>query len=186
MIKLAFLVLSALFIFVDDDINLKKVKVTDAITVSLPETYLPMSQQDIASRHISYRKPLAIYTNQDRTVDFSVNTAVSNWPASDLAIMKGFYKASIGSLFGKVDFIRDEIKEFDGQEFAILEFISATEDEEGAIQNNPVRKYTYVQYAIFDGVTFVFTFSGPARQKDKLQPLAHKIMETIKIKKPRK
>lgn len=186
MVKLAIVVLSTLFFYNNNEVKFKKVKITDAITVSLPENFLPISDQDIASRHISYRRPIAIFTNQDRTVDFSVNTAVSQWPASDLALMKGFYKASIGSLFGQVDFIQDDIKIIDDKEFAVLEFISVTEAEEGSIQNAPIRNYTIAQYAIVDGKTLVFTFSCPARQKDRWQPVAHQIMESIKIKTGRK
>lgn len=187
MLKLAIMVFSTLFIYVNE-VKFKRFKISDAISVALPENFFLMSDQDIASRHISYRKPLAIYTNQDRTVDFSVNTAVSQWAAPDLALMKGFYKASIGSLFGQVNFIQDEIKTIDDKEFAVLEFISVTEAEESSgIQNNtPIRNYTYAQYAIVDGKTLVFTFTCPARQKDKWQAVAHQIMESIKIKKARK
>ncbi len=185
MFNLAFLILLTSFVF-DNEIKFKRVKISDAISVSLPETFFPMSEQDISSRHISYRKPLAIYTSQERTVDFSVNTAVSQWPASDLNLMKGFYKASISSLFGKVEFIQDEIKVIDGKEFAVLEFISVTEDEEGSSQKTPLKNYTYAQYAIVDGKTLVFTFSCLHRQKDKWQPVAHQIMESIKIKQSRK
>lgn len=185
MSNLILLLLSTLLFFVNE-VKLKRVKISDAVSVALPADFIPMSEQDISSRHISYRKPLAIYTSQDRNVDFSVNIAVSQWPASDLSLMKGFYKASIGSLFGEVEFVQDEIKTIDDRDFAVLEFISLTEAEEGSIQNTPLRNYTIAQYSIVDGRTFVFTFTCPARQQQKWQPVAHQIMESIKIKNQKK
>jgi hypothetical protein len=163
-----------------------KTKISENVTISLPDNFMPMSEQDIASRHISYRRPLAIFTNRDRTIDFSVNTAVNQWPPSDLLLMKGFYKASIGSFFSDVEFLTDEIKTIDGQEFAVLEFISVTDPEEGIQNQSALRNYTLAHYAILNGRTYVFTFTCPARQKEKWQPAALQIMESIKIKKQRK
>ncbi|CAN5397349.1 hypothetical protein BH23BAC1_BH23BAC1_15040 [soil metagenome] len=163
-----------------------KTKISENITISLPESFWPMSEQDIASRHISQRKPLAIFTNQDRTIDFSVNTAISQWPPSDLPLMKGFYKASIGSFFSDVEFLSDEIKNIDDREFAVLEFISVTDAEGGATNQGALRNYTLAHYAIINGRTYVFTFTCSARLKEKWQPAAWQVMESIKIKKARK
>lgn len=180
------LLIFVILTFPQNDIRLVKTKISENITVSLPENFFPMSEQDIASRHISHRKPLAIFTNQDRNIDFSVNTAMSHWPPSDLALMKGFYKASIGSFFSDVEFLSDEIKIIDEREFAVLEFISVT-DSEGGVQNQgALRNYTLAHYAIIDGKTYVFTFTSPARLKEKWQPAARQIMESIKLKKIRK
>lgn len=169
------------------DIRLKKVKVSEAITISLPKEFIPMSDQDIAARHISYRRPIGIFTNQERTADLSINTAVSQWPEADLPLMKDFYKASINALFDGVEFLTDEIIEIDGKQFAVLEFISVTEPDENSGQTQgAVRNYTLARYTIVDGQTMVFTFSSPARQKEKWQPIVREVMSSIKIKKASK
>jgi hypothetical protein len=58
--------------------KLVKTKVSDNIMVSLPASLTTMTQDDIVQRYPSVRAPLAAYTNEYRTADFSVNTSASN------------------------------------------------------------------------------------------------------------
>ncbi|HEX6227003.1 MAG TPA: hypothetical protein VFZ52_21440, partial [Chryseolinea sp.] len=63
--------------------RLVKVKVSDEITISIPQGWNPMDDLDFSQRYPSVRAPLAAYTNLDRTIDFSVNISATQWPDED-------------------------------------------------------------------------------------------------------
>jgi hypothetical protein len=70
---LAFVLVSA------DRPKLVKTKVSDAITVSIPQGWRPMDGLDFTERYPSVRAPLAAYTNEERLIDFSVNVSHRNF-----------------------------------------------------------------------------------------------------------
>jgi hypothetical protein len=162
-----------------DGKKLVKTQLTKEVSVSLPVDFTPMTDDDIARRYPSHRKPVAMFTDQSRNVDFGLNTNRTEWKEEDLPMMQKFYKSSIMSLYNKVDFINEEIKEVGKRKFIVLEFTSEVSDPEKA----PIRKYTLIQYTIAEGNTMIFNFTCNLRQKDEWQPTAHAIMQTVKIKK---
>src|SRR5690606_19571745 len=78
-----------------DKRKLVKIKVNENITVSIPNEWRPMDGMDFTQRYPSVRAPLAAYTNEERTVDFSVNVSASQWPDGNLDIAQRFFKSSI-------------------------------------------------------------------------------------------
>jgi hypothetical protein len=166
------------------EVSLKKVAINKDIKVALPEEFVQMTEQDINEKYISYRDPIALYTTQDRAVDFGVNLSVTHWKPEDLKIMQEFYENSIRSLYSEVNFIKKEIETINDIPYAVFEFESSVEGESNAItQTNTISKYTLIHYAIVNNKTVLFNFSSPLNAKDKWQAVAHEIMESIKIKK---
>lgn len=166
------------------EVSLKKVAINKDIKVALPEEFVQMTEQDINEKYISYRDPIALYTSQDRAVDFGVNLSVTHWKPEDLKIMQEFYENSIRSLYSEVNFIRKEIETINDIPYAVFEFESLVEGESNAItQTNAISKYTLIHYAIVNNKTVLFNFSSPLSAKGKWQAVAREIMESIKIKK---
>ena len=85
--------------------KLVKVKVNDSITVSIPREWNAMDALDFTQRYPSVRAPLAAYTNLDRTIDFSINISATQWPDTDLELAQKFFKASVLSMFDRVEMI---------------------------------------------------------------------------------
>ncbi|HEX8040501.1 MAG TPA: hypothetical protein VF490_15185, partial [Chryseosolibacter sp.] len=75
-----FFLFIALFFPLADQPKLVKKKITDDITVLLPQTWRPMDDLDFTERYPSVRAPLAAFTNEERTADFSVNISATRWP----------------------------------------------------------------------------------------------------------
>ena len=166
------------------EVSLKKVKVNKEIIVFIPEDFIQMTEQDIAEKYISYRAPLALFTNQNRTIDFGVNLSVTHWKPSDIEILQDFYESSIRSLYTEVDFIRKEIETVNEVPFAVFEFISTVEGEQSAIKTTTaISKYTLIYYAIVNNKTVLFNFTAPATAKNEWQGPAKEIMQSIQIKK---
>ena len=164
--------------------DLKKTKIFEGVTVGLPKDLLPMTEQDLAAKSASVRKPLAAYTSMDRQADFVVNYSYSKWAETDMDMLKGFYRGSIQNLFDKVEFLSEGIEEINRRKYVYFEFLSTLEGDPNSISNQKViRKYTYVQYVLVNGKTLVFNFTCPANQRNQWQEVAKEMMQTIEIKK---
>ena len=162
--------------------KLMKVKVNDAITISVPKEWHAMDALDFTQRYPSVRAPLAAYTNMDRTIDFSVNISATQWPDTDLEIAQKFFKASVLSMFDRVDMIAEGIHEVDKKKFIFFEFDSRVSGTSQEGLRDPVLRYTYIQYLLEPGRALVFSFNCPRREKDEWQDTARKMMDNIKVK----
>ncbi|MFW5700530.1 MAG: hypothetical protein ACOCWM_02475 [Cyclobacteriaceae bacterium] len=165
-------------------IELKRTKISDDISLQLPVSFTPLTEQEINEKMISSRKPLALYGDQARVVDFGVNVSMTSWSNEDLTLMKQFFKSSIMNLYDTVNMITEEMQEINGEHFAVFEFISSvTGDDNSVVNTSNISKYTYLQYALINGKTILFNFSCPARLQDKWAFVAEQIMQSVKIKK---
>ncbi len=84
---------------------LERVKVDKNISMKIPVGFRPMSQSDLINRYNAFRKPLAMYTNENRQIDLGINENSSPWAGEDLEILSDFYRANISNLFTEVHFI---------------------------------------------------------------------------------
>jgi hypothetical protein len=166
-----------------DKPKLMKVKVNDAITVSVPKDWTQMQEEDIIQRYPSVRAPLMAYTNAERVADFSVNVSATQWPDDDIALAQKFFKAGLVNVFDRVDMIEEGIHEVRGKKLIFFEFesrINGNRQQEG--MKDPVVRYTYIQYFIEPGRALVFAFNCPHRDRELWQETARAMMKEIRIK----
>jgi len=165
------------------EVALKKVAVNDDITLPVPAEFIAMGPQDIRSKFISYREPLAGFTTEDRSTDLVVNVSKTPWSNQDMELLKDFNENNIRNLFDEVEFHRNELREINGREYAAFEFTSMVKGDPSSLRNKaPVNDYRYVLYTVDDFNVYVFTFYCPARMKDRWQSTAHQIMNGIVFK----
>ena len=178
------LVLFALLLFISSpQSKLVKTKINDRITVSLPIDFFEVPETELASKYISYRNPIAAYTDISTKIDFVVNNSVAKWRPSDIELMKSFYKTNIAALYDKVDFIAEKTEEINKRDFVVFEFISTILPDENSFRNEPpVVRYNYLQYVIVKGDIFLFNFNAPVSLKDQWYYTVHEMMHSIKIK----
>ena len=165
-----------------DKPKLVKVKVNDAITIAVPKEWNAMDGLDFTQRYPSVRAPLAAYTNIDRTIDFSVNISATQWPDNNLEIAQKFFRASLLSMFDRVDMIDEGIHEINNKKFIFFEFDSRVNGTRQEGFQDPVLRYTYIQYLVEPGKALVFSFNCPRREKQEWQETAREMMKSIKIK----
>jgi len=171
--------------------KLKKFEISKEIDVKLPSDFSPMPDEGIAREYPTTTKPLAVYTSPNGQVDFSVLQKGSQFRPKDLTMLREFYKASLLQMFTKVDFIRQEVTEVNGQEFLTFEFVSTVADEREGGMLAPVQKYSIIQYTIIendpktvrDNQLISFTFHVPFSMKNKWQETAREVMGSVNIKK---
>jgi hypothetical protein len=168
-----------------DEGKMVKTKITKEVTISLPKSFRPMTDDEIADKYLTAKHPTAMYTNPDRVVDFGFNQTETRWRQADLPMLKGVYKGSIAGLHGKVTFIQDKIARINDREFIVFEFVSEVTDvdPEGKPRSgNAKRQYSYIQYTVQGGKILVFNFTCPAQVQTKWQPTAQAIMESIRVR----
>jgi hypothetical protein len=163
--------------------KLVKTKVNDNLTVLIPQGWIAMDAMDFTQRYPSVRAPLAAYTNEERTTDFSVNISATQWPDGNLAISQRFFKASLMNMFDRVEVINEGIYEVNGKKMIFFEFesrVNGNREQEG--MKEPILKYTYIQYLVEPSRTVVFSFNCPKRLRDEWQETARAMMKGVKIK----
>jgi hypothetical protein len=184
MIKFFFLLITIFFSFTQPDQGKwVKTKLTKEITVQLPADFSRMTDDDLAKKYFTYRKPTAMYTNPDRLVDFGLNITETRWRQEDLPLLQKFYKSGIAKMYTNVNFIQDTINTFNNRDFVVFEFVSELKDDESnSLQRGSiVKQYSYMLYTVVDNRVHVFNFTCPAQIKAKWQDTAREIMQTIKI-----
>lgn len=163
--------------------KLVKTKVAEGIVISLPPELHPMAEDDIILRYPSVRAPLAAYTDLNRTLDFSVNISATQWPDTDLEIAKKFFKSSITNLFDRVDMIEEGIHTIHKKKYIFFEFESRVNGNKMTLgEQQPVFRYTYIQYLIEPGRTLVISFNCPKAMREDWQENVRAMMKSVKVK----
>ena len=133
-------------------------------------------------RVASSKIPLAMFSDQTQQVTLGVNDNVMQWTENDTETIYGFYKASIQSLFDNIEFKQDGVKEINGREFIVFEFVSSIKDENVFGGGRSDRNYTYIQYTSYRDQVLLFNFGCPARMQQEWEDVAKTMMESVKIK----
>ena len=163
--------------------KLTKIKVNDDISIMAPKEWIPMEALDFTERYPSVRAPLAAYTNQERTADFSINISATQWPDADLKLSQQFFKASLYNMFDRVEMIEEGIHEVNKKRFIFFEFESRVNGNKQDMNlKDPVLRYTYIQYLVEPSRTLVFSFNCPKRMREEWQITAREMMQSISVK----
>ncbi|TAH27076.1 MAG: hypothetical protein EAZ07_02250 [Cytophagales bacterium] len=150
----------------------KTITLVNGVKVKLPSDFTLMSDDDLALKYPSTKKPLAMYTSADKLADFGLNVSKTVWSENDLIILKKIYKSTILEMYVKVNFIKEEIITIDGKKFIQFEFTSEVENH---------KKYTHVLYTLVKQHVYIFNFTCPQRVQDKWQPAIPQIINSIQF-----
>jgi hypothetical protein len=168
-----------------DGPKMTKVKLTDKVTAMVPVTFRVMSDDEIAARYFTYRKPAAMLTDMRGVVDFGVNISTTNWRYDDLELLQKFYRASISQMFSETEFIREEIVSINNRRYIVFEFLSEIRSAPtDAVKRAPKAAYSYLMYTVTDDYNlYVFNFSCPLPYRQEWSSTAQAIMESIRFTK---
>lgn len=184
------LAITALFLLSADVPKMHNVTLVDGINLLLPKEFVPMSDDDIAQRYPSTKKPVSFYTSLDRTVDFGLNISKSRWSGVDIDLLHKVYKSTIVESYEKVTFIKDTVEHINGRPYSVFEFISTFDQ---------TTKYQYFQFTILAQTKveaaeetgdlvpgnanhiLIFNLTSPSGDQSKWQPVASKAMQSIRI-----
>ncbi|MBR9998310.1 MAG: hypothetical protein KFF73_05030 [Cyclobacteriaceae bacterium] len=163
--------------------KLVKTKISENITARLPSDFFLLPPDELQGKSISYRMPIAFYTDPAREVDFSVNNSASKWQNEDIELLKEIYKSNIQNLFDNVEFMKESIESINERDYIVFEFSGTVLPGESLFkQESPDRRYYYTEYTLKGSQIFIFTFTAPFQQKEQWAGTASAIMQSIKMK----
>ncbi len=162
--------------------KLIKTKVNDDITMLIPETFNSMSDGERISKFVSSRTPIAVYTSEDRTIDFGINSNIMPWIEGDEEKLRNFYKGTYETLFDEVNYLQDTVRMINGKKFIVFEFVSSLEEENAFSGTKRTSYYSYIQYTSYNDQILLFNFGCKPRQMSDWQAIAGQMMESVKVK----
>lgn len=155
-------------------------KIGDLVTVKIPETFVKLTDDQMADKIIASRKPLGMFSSGNGKADFSVsvgNSARNPWRDEDLQLMADFQKANIRALFTSTEFIQEKQIKINGHTFALFEFLSEVKEK----GKPPVRKYNYMLYTIRKKNVLVFSFICTETERPLYEGVAEVVMKSIRF-----
>lgn len=164
--------------------KLVNVKVTEFINIKLPDNFQRMTDEELAAKYPSGRKPLAMYSTPNKLVDFGVNGTNNAWEEGDLTILRDFYRANIQELYDEVQFSYDAIDRINKKDFVVFEFsagLGGGKKNATGISGGKLRRYYYLMYTIVKKQVFVINFNAPEGERMLWAPEVRKMMESIKV-----
>ncbi len=164
-------------------VELEKVQINKDISMLLPKNFILMSRSEQINKYVSSNEPLVMYTSEDRNIDFGITLTNLGWASDDLQLLMEFYVSGVRNLYNEVEFTQQEVREINGREFIVLEFVSKVSDNDNVFGgSSSTSKYTYIQYTLFQNQVMLFNLTTPAFIRNRWADPAKEIMESIKIK----
>jgi len=148
-----------------------------SFSLELPTVFAQMSDDDIAAKILSYKKPVAFFSDLSKQADLSVNKSNSKFREKDTQMLLSFYKANVRTLYDSINFTTSEVQTINKREYAVLEFDSEVKEKGKA----PIKKYNYIQYTIINKEVWVFSFTSSIQSKMIWKPVATKAMKSMKV-----
>lgn len=187
MLKLRLLFIVGFMILVSphsfSQMKMMKTKIADEIIMEIPESFIPMALSEQRLKYVTSKAPLAMFTNNNRSVDIGVNFASTPWQG-ELVILGEFYLANTRALYDSVNFLTNEIQEINGREFIVHEFEGYVFGKKDSFKGQrTLSKYIQILYTLYGNKVILFSFSSPLIEKDIWQPVAYELKNSIKIKK---
>jgi hypothetical protein len=174
--------------------KLIKTKVTENLSLSIPNDFTVMGDDVYARKYGAYRKPIVMYTSPNGLVDFGINENINrslrafnnaDWQEDDMNMLKSLYKGTIMAMHAEVTFGQDKLETINGRKYIVLEFVGTVKDEDKAVSfgSNTKKQYSYLQYTVEAGKIMIFNFTCPANVRNLWQDSAKQIMQSIKFAK---
>ena len=172
------------FSFKQSEVELKKRKIGDNLaTIELPESFLPMTEEEIIAEFASKKKPLAAFRDAQYPCSFGVSSNSTTWDDETLEMFKLFNKSTIMGIHSEVNFLKEEIVTIGNKKYVVFEFKASVKPVRvSVVDEGDLKKYNYVQYTVKDGQMIGFNFSCPLRYMRHWQPTVQKMMQTVQIK----
>jgi hypothetical protein len=100
-----------------------------------------------------------------------------------LEMAQKFFKSGVTNLFDRVDILDEGIHEVNKKKLIFFEFESRVNGNRMTLgEQQPVFRYSYIQYLVEPDRTLVFSFNCPKATKEDWQTMVRKMMKSLKIK----
>lgn len=172
-----------------------KVKPGKGVSMEIPANFAKMDEASIIRTYLVHRLPVAVYTDGTGDVSISVNIREDSLMNNQKVAYKGssmdskkdpfieklFLKSGLFNTFSNIQFLKDSVGTLDGNEAVKFEFIGDLEGSDAKGNPEITKNYNYIIYVYKKDKTYIFSFAAPFEEKDKWQPVAHHIMNSVSL-----
>lgn len=179
-----------LFLYIDTSfgqaVKLKRRQLTVGISMLMPTDFTLISDDLLAKKYFTPKKPTAMYTSPDMEVDLGVNISNTFWEQQGIPLLKDLYKGSLRASYTKVEFISEGVTKINKRNYAFLEFVGIVSDSEEKAnalgRKNNISKYNYLMYTVVENRIVIVNFNCPLKYQTQWQALMPRVMKSVKIK----
>ncbi len=161
--------------------KLKRQKLDEGITILMPETYREMTDDELAGKYFTYRKPAKMFTDDRGQGDIGLNYSATTWNYGDLEILKDFYFATLSDMYSDMQIISEGIRQHGNYQFAYFEFTADVRDDSKIVERRSKPSYVYVMYTVQGDKVLLINYNCPKKYMRYQQKTARKMMESLKI-----
>lgn len=168
----------------------KRIRVKEGVSLLIPTNFIEMSDEEIASKYFTPKRPLAIFRSPDKKAEIGINSSIFEWgeigleSEMNMELLKGFYKGAIAnSFYEKVKFLNEgEIISIGDRQAILFEFIGANSEDPNAIVNKGGKsRYHQMLYSVYNGKVLIVNFSVNGTDYTYWQEHATKMITSVKI-----
>jgi len=161
--------------------KLKRQKLDDGVSVLMPETFRKMTDDELAGKYFTYRKPVVMFTDDRGQADIGLNYSATKWSYADLDILKDFYFSTFSNMYGEIHMIDEGIRRHGNYKFAYFEFTADVRDDSKIVERRSKPVYVYIMYTVQGDKILLVNYNCPKRNLRYQQPIARQMMESLKI-----
>lgn len=161
--------------------KLKRQKLTNGISILMPQTYREMTDDELAGKYFTYRKPVKMFTDDQGRGDIGVNYSATKWSYADLEILKDFYFATLSDMYSDMHVIEQGIRQHGNYRFAYFEFTADVRDDSKIVGRRSKPSYVYVMYTVQGDKVLLINYNCPKRYMRYQQKMVRQMMNSLKI-----
>ncbi len=162
----------------------KSFTIQDPFMMDLPTSFRNLSDAEAQELMGGYRKPLLAFASENKKAKFVFNDSPTQWQENDYDMLQSFLKASIQNSFSKVEFIKTETVEINGQNYLLLEYYSELQDDkENIIARGSISTYNYTLYKVIKGRIYIFNFTSSFSERATWSKVFKQCGDSIEMRK---
>jgi hypothetical protein len=132
-----------------------------------------MSEEMAKLKYPSERRPTLIYTNDEASVNVAFNQTITRITDNKINDFKQAVSKSFENLYPSAKWIKNNVIKINNKNVGVLELITPALDG---------KVYNLTFFMEIDGKVLLSSFNCTEKQMEEWQPIAHEIMQSIKIK----
>jgi len=146
---------------------------SNSLVINIPANFLLMSSETLTLKYPSAgHRPSEVYTNEKSTINIALNHTQNKATEANLPDVKKVMETQFNR--ASFTFIKSELKEMNGSQFVILEFISPAVD---------TKIYNLMAIASLEGRLVMITFNCTEAEMKEWEPIGKRIIGSINLKK---
>lgn len=151
----------------------KRSIISNKVEISLPKNFTIMSEDMAKLKYPSERRPTLIYTDEEASINVAFNYMTTIITDKEISLFKEATKKNLENVYPSATWLEDTVVMIHNKNVGKLEVITPAVD---------TKVYNLIFFMELEGKLLMASFNCTENQMQEWQPIAHEIVESIKIK----